>query len=100
VKEPLAVKGGRVEAYVKAAPGASKSEFAGVTDGRLRIRLAEAAQDGKANKELRRFVAKELGCSRGEIALLRGERSPLKTITFPPAYLAAFEAIIRKERGE
>jgi uncharacterized protein (TIGR00251 family) len=75
--------GDRIYIEVKAQPGASKTEIAGLKDGRLRIRLAAAPEDGRANAELCRFLAGALGCPRREITLLRGERSRLKTISAP-----------------
>jgi uncharacterized protein (TIGR00251 family) len=71
---------------IKAVPGASKTEIAGLKDGRLRIRIAAAPEDGKANTELRAFLARTLGCSKGEVVLLRGERSRLKTLAVPALY--------------
>jgi uncharacterized protein (TIGR00251 family) len=68
---------------IKAVPGASKTEIAGVKDGCLRIRIAAAPEDGKANAELRAFLAKTLGCPKGEVVLLRGEKSRLKTLVVP-----------------
>ncbi|MDR3192341.1 MAG: DUF167 domain-containing protein [Treponema sp.] len=68
---------------IKAVPGASKTEIAGRKDGCLRVRIAAAPEDGKANAELRAFLAGVLGCSKGEVVLLRGERSRLKTLAVP-----------------
>jgi uncharacterized protein (TIGR00251 family) len=88
-----ALRGGRAEAEIRAVPGASKTEFAGVKEGRLRVRIAAAPEDGKANEELRRFLAKALGCPRSEIVLLRGEKSRQKTVSFPAAYINRFEEL-------
>ncbi|GHV68658.1 hypothetical protein AGMMS49928_08730 [Spirochaetia bacterium] len=78
---------------IKAVPGTSKSEIAGVKDGRLRIRIAAAPVDGKANAALISFLAKLLGCARGEITLLRGEKSRLKTLALPGAYREKLEGL-------
>jgi uncharacterized protein (TIGR00251 family) len=75
--------GDRIHIEVKAQPGASKTEAAGLKDGRLRVRLAAAPEDGKANAELCRFLAAALGCPRREVVLLRGEKSRLKTLSAP-----------------
>jgi uncharacterized protein (TIGR00251 family) len=68
---------------IKAVPGASKTEFAGIKDGRLRIRVAAAPENGKANASLTAFLAKALGCPRRELILESGEKSPLKTVSIP-----------------
>jgi len=80
------IVGDGIHIAIKALPGASKTEFAGAGEGRLRIRLAAAPEGGKANAELIAFLAKALGCPKRDITLLRGEKSRLKTITLPLAY--------------
>jgi uncharacterized protein (TIGR00251 family) len=77
---------GRILLDIKAVPGASKTEFAGVKDDRLRIRVAAAPEDGKANNALIAFLAKTLGCPRRDIILEAGEKSRLKTVSFPAGY--------------
>ena len=59
---------------IKAVPGASKTEIAGINGGRLRIRIAAAPEDGKANRELVTFLAKQLGCVKKDIILSAGEK--------------------------
>jgi uncharacterized protein (TIGR00251 family) len=82
-KDWLSGEGGVLRLKIKAVPGASKTEIAGLKDGCLRIRIAAAPEDGKANAELRAFLARALGCPKGEVLLLRGERSRLKTLAVP-----------------
>jgi uncharacterized protein (TIGR00251 family) len=79
---------------IKAVPGASKTEIAGLKDGCLRIRIAAAPEDGKANAELRAFLARTLGCSKGEVVLLRGERSRLKTLAIPASCREKAESLV------
>jgi uncharacterized protein (TIGR00251 family) len=61
-------------------PGASDSSFAGDFDGRLKIRLKAPPVEGKANKELIRFMAKHLKLSKSSIGILRGETSRKKDL--------------------
>jgi len=86
--------GDQIHLAVKAIPGASKTEFAGIQGGRLRVRLAAAAQDGRANAELAAFLARALGCARRDVALLGGEKSRLKTIALPLACGIQLEKIL------
>ena len=53
-------------------PGAPRSEVAGVADGRLRLRLAASAHEGKANAELVRLVAETLAVPRRQVDLASG----------------------------
>ncbi len=86
--------GDKIRLEIKAVPGASKTEFAGVKDGRLRIRLAAAPEEGKANTELLNFLSKTLGCPKRDLRFLSGEKSRLKTIALPLERKAQLEEII------
>lgn len=68
---------------VKASPNASKTEIAGVQDGRLRIRVAAAPENGKANAEIKAFFSKLVGCPKSSIEIAAGEKSKLKTVSMP-----------------
>ena len=68
---------------IKAVPGASKSALGEISDGRLKVRIAAAPEDGKANEELRSFLAKTLGLPKKELVLEAGEKSRLKTLRLP-----------------
>jgi uncharacterized protein (TIGR00251 family) len=61
-------------------PGAARSEIAGVADGRLRIRLAAPAREGRANEELTRFVAGLLGVSRKDVVVAAGSTGRRKLV--------------------
>jgi uncharacterized protein (TIGR00251 family) len=91
----LQVEGDSIHIEVKVQPGASRTELAGLTNGRLKVRVAAAAEDGKANAELRRFLAAALGCPKGNVTVLRGEKSRLKTLGAPRSCRDRAEALIR-----
>ncbi|MDQ8186233.1 DUF167 domain-containing protein [Pelagicoccus sp. SDUM812002] len=68
---------------VKVVPNAATSEFAGWLDeSTLKIRIQSPAQDGKANKALIAFLAKQVGVSKNQISIARGETSKQKLIAF------------------
>ncbi len=79
---------------VKASPNASKTAFAGIQDGRIRIRVAAAPEDGKANAEIRAFLAKSLGCAKSAVSIANGEKSKLKTIALPACSLSTLASLI------
>lgn len=63
---------------LKAIPKAAKTELAGTdSSGVLRIRLKAAPEKGEANKELLRFLSRELGA---QVRLIRGATSRMKTV--------------------
>ena len=72
----------------KVTPNARKSECVGWEldeQGRrvLRVKLAAQPKEGEANEELVRFLAKYLGCAKGEISLQRGKASRTKMLSVP-----------------
>jgi uncharacterized protein (TIGR00251 family) len=82
---------------IKALPGAGKSQILGIQEGRLRVRIASVPRDGRANEELRAFLAKLLGCPKRDILLHSGEKSRLKTICLPLSLREKLEKIIREQ---
>ncbi len=91
--------GNRVLLEVKVVPSASRTEIAGVKDGKLRVRIAAAPEDGKANLELRSFFARLLGCSRSEVELIRGGKSRIKKLGFPVSVAEKLRAAIVMVEG-
>ena len=65
---------------VKVQPGASKNEIVGVQEDALKIRISAPQLEGKANKALISFLAKELGVKKSEIEIVSGHTSRIKTI--------------------
>jgi uncharacterized protein len=86
---------GKLRLEIKAVPGASKTELAGIKDGRLRIRIAAAPEDGKANAEMLGFLSKTLDCPKRDLQLLSGEKSRLKTIALPLGYKERLEQLFK-----
>ncbi len=65
---------------IRVQPGARKSEFSGVRDGRLCIRIAAPAVENKANKLLTAFVAEALALRSAKVSLLSGESGRQKRL--------------------
>ncbi|MDR1900798.1 MAG: DUF167 domain-containing protein [Treponema sp.] len=83
---------------IRAVPGASKTCIAGIQENHLRVKIAAAPEDGKANAELCSFLAKLVGCSKKNVSLIHGEKSRLKTIAVPLKCREAFEGLLKEER--
>jgi uncharacterized protein YggU (UPF0235/DUF167 family) len=68
---------------VKAVPGASRSQIAGVLDlpegPRLKVRIAAAPESGKANKAIEKLLANALKVSAKDVTLIAGPTNPIKT---------------------
>jgi uncharacterized protein (TIGR00251 family) len=94
------VSGDSILLAVKVSPGASRSRVAGLGNDRLRISVAAAAEDGRANAELRSFLAKALSCPRTDIALVAGEQSRLKPLSLPLSCLEPLQTLLPPEETE
>ncbi len=76
---------------VHVVPRASRTETAGEYGDALRIRLAAPPVDGKANKELLRFLAERLSLPASAPALVSGQTGRRKVVLLPmsPGEVAA-----------
>ena len=80
---------------VKVVPGASKSGIVEVKDDRLKIRIAAVPEDGKANEELRFFLAKTLELPKRDIVITSGEKSRIKILRLPISAKEKLDSIYR-----
>ena len=82
---------------IKVVPGAGRSAFVLDKSGQLKIFLKSQAQDGKANLELIKLLAKNVGVTTMDVAIVIGATSRKKTIRINntamsyPELLAALE---------
>ena len=66
---------------VKIIPRSPRSEFAGeMADGTLKIRIAAPPEKGKANEELRAFLARHYGVPKANVEVISGHTAPLKLL--------------------
>ncbi len=78
-------KNGDILLFVIVTPKASKDEVIGVREDafgqhRLAIRLRAIPENGKANKSLIAFIAKQTGIAKSYLSLISGEASRQKNI--------------------
>jgi uncharacterized protein (TIGR00251 family) len=91
----IRISGGYLFLNIKAVPGASKSSLGEVSDEKLKVRIAAPPEDGKANEELRAFLAKTLEIPKKEIVVVSGEKSRLKTLRLPISAREKIEAVAK-----
>lgn len=66
---------------IKVIPRQAKTEFRGVMeDGTLKVSLNAAPEKGRANKELIKFLAAELGIEKKAIGISSGLTSRIKIV--------------------
>ncbi|MHB1325995.1 MAG: DUF167 domain-containing protein [Thermoleophilia bacterium] len=85
---------------LRVTAGAKKSEIMGEAGGRLRIRLQAPPVEGKANRELLRFIARELGLKKNRVALVSGEKSREKTVLLVDLPLPEAHVRLQSALGE
>ena len=68
---------------IYAKPNAKQSALLAITDDALHIALHAKPQDGEANKELIKFIAKLFKLPKSHCELIRGEGSRHKQIRVP-----------------
>lgn len=66
--------------YLKAKPGARRTELLVAADGTITVRLQAPAQDGKANDCLLAFLAKLFAVPKSSVLLLAGHTAPYKKV--------------------
>jgi len=88
------LRGDNIHLFIQVVPGASRNEIKEVHGGRLKIRIAAAPEDNKANEELRAFLAQTLGCPKKDVVIHSGEKSRLKTLCLPLEVKERLEVLI------
>ncbi len=76
----LSSYGRGVRIQVKVQPRASCNEVVGITEEYLRIRLTAPPVDGKANKQLVKFLGQLFRCGAGKVRILHGTSGRCKLV--------------------
>lgn len=69
-----------IDLPVKAVPGARRDEVVGWLGERLKVRVSQPPEGGKANAAICRLVAEALGVKMGMVTVARGETHPEKVL--------------------
>lgn len=69
-----------VRILVKAVPGSRRNQVVGCMGGRLKIKVAAPAEDGRANVAIERLLAEELGVKRGAVRVHSGHTHHQKVV--------------------
>ena len=71
---------GAVTIAVKAVPGAKRDEVAGRLGERLKVRVSQPPEGGKANKAICALLAKQFGVKPGAVSVTRGASNAEKVV--------------------
>lgn len=78
----------RIPCYIQ--PRASRSQISGIHDHQLKISITAPPVDGKANAELRRFMAGKLDIPKSSISIISGETGRRKILEIRQLSAAEF----------
>ena len=92
---PISQHGDDVIIRVKAVPGASRDEVAGILGDRLKIRVAAAPEAGKANKAIVKLLAQKCGVKANQITIESGSTSAEKTLRIARARANAIAVALK-----
>lgn len=74
------VVGAALRLSVQVVPNAKGNEIVGWHGEALKVKVQAVPENGKANKALVKFLAKELGVGKGGVRLVSGEKSRSKVV--------------------
>ncbi|MCF8086098.1 MAG: DUF167 domain-containing protein [Desulfohalobiaceae bacterium] len=74
------VEDGQFRLSLWVQPGAKKSGFCGLHQGRLKLKVQAPPSEGRANKEVVDFLARYLGIKRSRVRLESGQKTRKKSI--------------------
>lgn len=87
---PARWQGNTLMLAVKITARASRDQYQGIHDGRIKLAITAAPEDGKANAYLCKWLARLFGVGKRDVAVESGERSPMKIIAIHhPAQIPA-----------
>ncbi len=81
---------------VRGKPGSRTDRIVGLRSGELLVEVRAAAEQGKANAEVARVLARALGVPRNLVALRVGAASHHKVFLVPSECRASLEALCRR----
>jgi len=65
---------------LKVVPGSSRDAIGGLLGDRIKVKVAAAAESGKANKAVCDFLARTLGVKPRDVEIVTGQTSPEKLV--------------------
>ncbi len=79
---------------IKAVPGASKDQIAGMLGDRLKVRISAAPENGKANKSICALIAKSLSIKPSMVQVTSGHTNPEKILSITGSNFTSTKALL------
>lgn len=72
---------GELRLTIKVIPKSSRNEIAAILEaGSLKLKIAAVPEKGKANEEIRAFLAEQFGISKRNVEIIRGHTCANKLV--------------------
>lgn len=81
--------------HLKVVPGSSRDAIVGMLGDRLKVKVAAAAEAGRANAAVCELLGCELGLKARDVEIVSGHTSPEKTIRVKGLDAARVKAILK-----
>ncbi len=92
-------KDGSLLLRVKVIPNAGYNRIVGLKERELQVRIQVPAQDGRANRELQRVLAKALDVSKSSVQIVSGVKSRHKLLRLPAEAGPALRSLVAAPRS-
>ena len=93
---PLRIEsdGSAVRVWIKAVPGASRDQIAGVLGERLKVRVTAPVEDGRANQAICATIARALKIKLKQVTIESGRTNPEKVVRIEGVSVELVRAMI------
>ncbi len=91
------MEGGKTTIRVKVLPRSSKNQIVGQEKGTFRVKLTAPPVEGKANKALSDLLARRLGLPKGNVEIVSGKRSRLKSVRIQGLSIEDIKKLLKSE---
>jgi uncharacterized protein (TIGR00251 family) len=91
------MEGNKTNIRVKVLPRSSRNQIIGQENGTLKVKLTAPPVEGKANKALSDLLAKKLGLEKGDVEIVSGKRSRLKTVRIKGLSIEEVKNLLNRE---
>ncbi|MFH1416617.1 MAG: DUF167 domain-containing protein [Elusimicrobiota bacterium] len=88
-----------LEVAVKVQPSSSKKRITVTGEGIVKVYLCSAPENNKANKELIKYLAGELGVTKSNISITRGLKNRAKTLQIAGISAEDFKKMLFRHTG-
>ncbi len=79
---------------IKAVPGASRDQIAGMLGDRLKVRIAAVPEAGKANKAICSLIAQQLDLKPSSVKIHSGHTNPEKILAITSSSFTTTQALL------